>query len=413
MFRPDEIIVTKAVADELVTRRILDRCSGAHVRFADTNCPNDIKAASSVLSSATGLAERIAAGKKIMALVSTTDAIGVFTMPDPRMGCPHFRKLVLVSNGCPYHCEWCFLQGTYRDLFSFMAVRVRFDQIKKKILSFLRKPANRSKIILFNNGELQDSLALEHLTGAAETFIPFFGKLPNAYLFLLTKSENVEPILDLPHNGHTILAWSLNAAEVSQEFEIGAPSFENRLRAARQAQDAGYRVRIRLDPIVPLPGWERMYAAAIGEIFAKISPERVTIGTLRFEENFYRNRHAIIGERHPGSRLLREMERMQPMLPPMEVPTGKRTRQGTAATKIRVGKFSYPQELRAEIFRFAISEIRKHFRGPVALCKETADLWRAVGLDPHRCECVCQHDFADITTHPVGAESGNNARQTP
>jgi spore photoproduct lyase len=246
--------------------------------------------------------------------------------------------------------------------------------------------------VIFNNGELQDSLALEHLTGAAELFIPFFGGLPNGYLFLLTKSASVEPILRLPHNGHTIVGWSLNAAEVSQEFEIGAPCLEDRLQAARRAQEAGYRVRVRLDPIVPLPGWETMYAAAIGEIFAKTSPERVTIGTLRFEEGFHRNRHAIIGERHPGSRLLREMERMQPM----EVPIGKPAGRGRGLSKVSVGKISYPRTTRVEVFRFIIAEIRKHFAGPIALCKETRDVWREVSLDPSRCRCVCQFAEADL-----------------
>ena len=69
---------------------------------------------------------------------------------------------------------------------------------------------------------------------------------------MLTKSDNVDDILDLPHNGQTIIAWSMNNTMVSQKFEIGAPSFERRLAAARKVQEAGYRVRIRLDPIVPL-----------------------------------------------------------------------------------------------------------------------------------------------------------------
>jgi len=77
----------------------------------------------------------------------------------------------------------------------------------------------------------------------------------------------------------SILSWSLNSEEVSKEFEIGAPSFERRLQAARKVQEAGYRIRIRLDPIVPIPEWKTAYANTIHKIFENVNPESVTIGT--------------------------------------------------------------------------------------------------------------------------------------
>jgi spore photoproduct lyase len=413
MWQPNEIVVTKEVLDESVARRIIERCPGVPIRVAKTSLPRDIKGASQILSRTASLAENIAAGKHVLVLVPTTNnVVGEFEMADPRMGCPHFPKLVTVSNGCPFQCSWCFLKATYRGIFPFMAVHVRYDKIMKKIL---RHVSGASTPIMFNMGELQDGLALEHLTGAAQTLIPFFGRLPNAFLFLLTKCDSVEPVLDLPHNGHSIIAWSLNAAEVSRQFEIGAPSFERRLAAARRAQEAGYPIRVRLDPIVLLPGWQRMYADTIGRIFAEIAPQRITLGTLRFEEQFYKNREALVGQEAAGLRLLTEMKQMVPMLPPMEVPTGNRCKDGRPQMKTSVGKYSYPETLRVEIFRFAISEIRKHFAGPVALCKETVDVWRAVGLDPGRCACVCQYGAADLLRRDAGAVpiSSKNTGETP
>ncbi|MBL7211073.1 MAG: hypothetical protein ISS61_01705 [Desulfobacteraceae bacterium] len=110
--------------------------------------------------------------------------------------------------------------------------------------------------IMFNSGELADSLALEHLTRAGREFIPWFGKRKNGYLFMLTKSDNVNGILDLPHNGHTVVAWSMNNEAVSGKFEVGAPPFRRRLEAARKVEQAEYPLRIRLDPIVPIEGWK-------------------------------------------------------------------------------------------------------------------------------------------------------------
>ena len=34
---------------------------------------------------------------------------------------------------------------------------------------------------------------------------------------------------------------------------------------------------------------------------------------------------------------------------------------------------------------------------PVALCKESAEVWDALGLDRPQCRCVCQYDYKDLT----------------
>ena len=68
---------------------------------------------------------------------------------------------------------------------------------------------------------------------------------------MLTKLDNVDEILNLEHNNHTIMTWNSNNVAVSRKFEIGAPSFAQLPMAAQKAQSAGYSLKIRLDPIVP------------------------------------------------------------------------------------------------------------------------------------------------------------------
>jgi len=393
MFVPSEIIVVRSVLEDPVTRRVLAGCPGVPVRIVESNCPAEITRASRILCQAKTLADRIDAGKRVLALVSTPPAVELFEMPDPRVGCPHFLKLVLAGNGCPHRCAWCFLRATYRGLAPYLAVHVPMDDVLHRLRRHLRRA--RTPLIL-NIGELQDGLALEHLTGGLQRLIPFFAESENGFLFCLTKCDTDEPILGLPHRGHTILAWSVNAHEVSAAFEIGAPSFDQRLQAAHRAQAAGYRIRLRLDPVVPVPHWQHLYADAIRRIFAEITPELITIGTLRFEETFYKNRRALLGKGPTATHLLAEMEKMMPMLPPMMVPGGARRKDGSPKAKLSTGKHSYRPSIRIEIFRFVISEIRKHFDGPVALCKETIDVWQAVGLDPRRCACVCQYEEANL-----------------
>jgi len=157
---------------------------------------------------------------------------------------------------------------------------------------------------------------------------------------------------------------------------VGAPSFERRLEAVRKVQLAGYPVRARLDPIVPIPGWQDMYAETIRQIFGTISPERITLGTLRFEKGFVKIRKSLVSQ---GSDLLPIMQDMQPMF------EGKDG-----------GKYSFPEEERIKVFRFVIDEIRKYSRIPIALCKESPAAWDTLGLDLSNCQCVCQLDGANM-----------------
>jgi spore photoproduct lyase len=301
------------------------------------------------------------------------------------MVCPHFERLKLASNGCFYQCDWCYLKLTYRAAFPFITVRVQYDRIKEQ----LQKRLNQSREpVIFNSGELADSLSMEHLTRAGREFIPWFGQSKNGYLYMLTKSDNVDDILDLPHNGRTIIAWSINNNEVSKEFEIGAPSIERRLQAARKVQETGYPIRIRLDPIVPIPEWETAYANTVRRIFEKVNPESVTIGTLRFEEGFYKMRNTFFQSKE----LVKFVDGMVPMFDPKLFPGNKRSRSG---------KYSFSEEKRAEIFSFVIGEIRKYSDCSIALCKESATIWERVGLNLSKCQCACQLNPVDMSLKKV------------
>lgn len=382
-WKPSEIIIHESVREDPVTKHILSTWKGRPPVFISNSKPETIKAASQSLSEAPGeILTLITLGKQVMYISPAgNDAIDTFEIEDKRLMCPEFNRLKLASNGCYYNCDWCFLKATYRANQNYITVRVQYDKLKEQIT---KKLAKASGPVLFNTGELADSLSMEHLTKAAQTFIPFFGESENGYLYMLTKSTNVDDILKLKHNGHTILTWSLNANLVSNNYEIGAPDLASRLKAAKKAQQAGYRIRVRLDPVVPIMGWQHHYAGTIRRIFEEIKPERVTIGTLRFEEGFIRMKDSIIR----NDLLKKMMGSMEPMLEKVELEDGKKS----------VGKVSFPEALRIDMYKHAIQEIRKHSGCDIALCKETDDVWKAVGLDLKECKCVCQYDSADMIT---------------
>ena len=381
-WKPKEIIVNEKVKDDPVTEYVLRKCKEVPVRLVKSGTATTIVKASKVLKDTGTMLGKILAGKKVLYIGPTgNDVVDVFTMPDDRMICPHFDRLKLASNGCFYECDWCYLKLTYRAAFPFITIRPEYDKIERQISRRLQKSQTS---VIFNSGEMADSLALDHLTRAGREFIPWFGRSGNGYLFMLTKSDNVDDILDLDHNGHTIVAWSMNNAAVSRKYEIGAPSFRRRLAAARKVQEAGYPLRIRLDPIVPSEDWENAYAKTIKEIFSSVSPERITLGTLRFEKGFYNMRNTIFTT---GPELPRLLDKMQPMFPPKLFPGNKHP---------KGGKYSFSESKRGEIFKFAIKEIRKYSDCRIALCKESADVWEKVGLDLSHCRCACQLDSAEM-----------------
>jgi spore photoproduct lyase len=383
-WKPSEIIINRKVEGDPVTQSIIAQCHEIPIKFISDADPKSVVQTSEILSaSGSGMLNKILAGKRVLFIApAAIGTVDTFSMPDDRILCPHFNRLKLASNGCFYQCDWCYLKLTYRAAFPFITVRAEYDRIINQIE---KKLSTNSETIIFNSGELADSLALEHLTGAGRKFIPWFGTTENGYLFMLTKSDKVDNILDLQHNGHTIIAWSMNNEWVSRKFEIGAPPFERRLNAARKVQEVGYPLRIRLDPIVPFDGWQRAYAETIKAIFEKVRPERVTLGTLRFEDEFYKMRNSIFTS---GSDLPAILKNMQPMFEPKLFPGKKRP---------SIGKWSFTEEKRIEIFKWAIKEIRKYSDCKIALCKESANVWDCLDLDRSECSCVCQLDYADMS----------------
>ena len=382
-WKPKEIIVHENVRNDPVSIYFIQQCPGVPVKYTDSGIPKKIVQRSDILSHAgSSMLEKILAGKQVVYIAPATRVVDVFTMPDDRIVCPQFDRLKLSSNGCFYQCDWCYLKLTYRAAFPFITIRAQYDKIKEQLRKRLSKTTGP---IIFNSGELADSLSMEHLTRAGRAFIPWFADSDNGYLFMLTKSDHVDDILNLPHNNRTTIAWSMNNESVSRKFEIGAPPFERRLDAAVKVQKAGYPVRIRLDPIVPFEGWRKAYSETIKQIFSNIFPDRVTLGTLRFEGGFYNMRNTIFTS---GPALLNLIEKMEPMFSPKRF---------SGLKKPKSGKYSFSEDKRTEIFGFVHNEIRKYSDCKIALCKESASVWKKLKMPLSRCSCVCQLDYADMT----------------
>mgnify|MGYP000868652637 CR=1 FL=1 len=172
MFIPKEIIVNEKVKNNPETKYILEKCPGVSVKYVKNGKANTIINASDILKNAGDtMLEKIIDGKQVLYIAPPGPGlVDQFQMPDDRMLCPHFDRLRFGSNACPYFCDWCYLKLTYRAAFPFMTVYVDYPRIERQLQKRLDQTNDP---VIFNSGELGDSLTFEHLTGAAQHFIPW------------------------------------------------------------------------------------------------------------------------------------------------------------------------------------------------------------------------------------------------
>jgi spore photoproduct lyase len=276
--------------------------------------------------------------------------------------CAKFYKLTSYNN-CNFWCEYCYLYLTFRNA-PISTHFVNYERMFKEIAIFDRKNIP-DPLRMLNLGELGDPLAVDDITGFSKEVIPFVThETTKTKLLFLTKSDCIDNLIGLDHGGRTVISFSVNTEKVHQYLEHRTPGPLKRLEAARKVQDAGYEVRLRIDPVFEYSTWEADYRALVERIFTIVAPARITIGEYRPSAGLIHH----IEDRFPDTRLLKI--------------------NGTLVAE--AGKLRYPRDTRLKMFRTIVDSIRKHDQKiQVALCKENASVWRNVGLDAKSLCCNC------------------------
>ncbi len=270
--------------------------------------------------------------------------------------CPHFLELKW-SYGCPYSCSWCYLQGTYRwPQFKKHGSNINpVIKNKNKIEEHLGLISQNGHKELLNAGELADSLMLDWLP----KFLDNTSLGMNKVLFV-TKSNQVDYLVENKERlkEKVVISFSLNAAPVAMKWERGAPNVSERIKAAERVSEAGYIVRIRIDPMVPIQNWEYHYKQLLDEIFEKFVPERLTVGSLR-------GLQSTINHARDKSWVLYLKE------------------------KSNWGK-KIPLEMRLKLYSEMMAYIKSKYNySNIAFCKETVEVWNRLGLDYKEIHCNC------------------------
>jgi len=265
---------------------------------------------------------------------------------------------------CPYDCKYCYLAGTPGVKFSpTVKVFLNFEQILSQIDKVARQLTEPTAFYL---GKLQDSLALDNLTGYSKIIVPFFARQKYARMTMLTKSDNVENLVGLEHNGHTILSWSLNPPEISEMFETNVPSISERISAMQKCAKAGFPVRAVVMPIIPVENWQQIYPDFLKSLLMNIKLDRITLGQICSYSTAMQLTEKKLGRRNVISDQLEK-------------------------AKSPDGRVRFPNQLRVDVYKHLIEYIRQQRPDlQVGLCLEEKTIFKALGMEVAvgRCNCV-------------------------
>ena len=165
-----------------------------------------------------------------------------------------------LAEGCPAHCQYCYLAGSLQGP-PVIRVFANLPQILANTTSYEQLDNATS----FEVSCYTDPLGIEHLTGSLAECIRHFGTRQDGYLRWVSKFDNVDSLLELPHNGRTRCRVSVNAAPISGRFEGGTASVGARLEALRKLAlprsqgGGGYPVGLVIAPIMDMDDWELHY----------------------------------------------------------------------------------------------------------------------------------------------------------
>jgi spore photoproduct lyase len=188
---------------------------------------------------------------------------------------------------CVYDCRYCFLQGMYRS--AHYVVFVNYDDFFADIAA--TTAAGDRQPSWFFSGYDCDSLAMEPVTGFIEAALPVFTRLPQAQLEIRTKSTQIRSLSAAEPIANCVVAFSFTPDEISRAVEHKVPSVDKRIRAMEKLQRQGWRIGLRLDPLIYTDGFERQYRQLIESLFARIDADSlhsVSVGEFRLPKDFFR-----------------------------------------------------------------------------------------------------------------------------
>jgi spore photoproduct lyase len=242
---------------------------------------------------------------------------------------------------CIYDCEYCFLQGKHMSAHYLLFVNYEdfFVEIKKEINK------NRLEKTYFFSGYDCDSLAFDGITGFIESFLPIFQKNKNGILELRTKSTQINKILKYKPIDNCIIAFSFTPENISKLIEHKTPSVKKRIVAMKKLANAGWKLGLRFDPIIPACNFAKIYENLFKNIATNIDEKNlhsISFGMMRFPKKMFKK----MNKENSNKRIL------------------------SLTLENRKGIYSYNEKMENKLENIIVSKLKKYMKNtPIYNCK--------------------------------------------
>jgi spore photoproduct lyase len=244
--------------------------------------------------------------------------------------------------GCPASCQYCYLQSN-PNIKPFARVYANVEEILQNNEKYINQ--NKPKITSFELASTSDPLSVEHLTGSVKKAIEFFAQQEYGRLRLVTKFAYVDTLLDIEHNRHTKIRFSINSKYVVDKFEFNVSPLMERLEAAQKVYDANYPLGFIIAPIYYYENYKEEYAELLDMLRDKIkNPDNAEITFELIQHRFTTKAMDTILARFPNTEIDFSMENRQQKWGPYGV-----------------YKYVYKKDISSDMKEFMISEIKRRF----------------------------------------------------
>ena len=184
---------------------------------------------------------------------------------------------------CVYDCEYCYLQGVYSsgNIVIFVDIEKVFEEVEELY--------NKLKTLYLCISYDTDLLAIENICGFSEKWYYFIEDKKDLKIELRTKSGNIDKFLNLKPLDNFIIAFTLSPENLALKNEKYTASFKNRVKAIKELQEKGWKVRICIDPLIYSDNFEKNYRQMIEYLFNEIDKEKVidvSIGVFRISKEY-------------------------------------------------------------------------------------------------------------------------------
>lgn len=212
-----------------------------------------------------------------------------------------------LATSCPGFCEYCYLQTTLGPK-PVLRVYVNIEEILAQAQTYIdeRSP----EITIFEGAATSDPIPVEYLTGSLKRSIEFFARTALGRFRFVTKFADVDSLLQVPHNGHTEIRFSLNTQTIIGQYEKGTAPLKERIEAARKIASADYPLGFLIAPIITYDNWKEEYSQVIAELASLLSDSANPSFEL-ITHRFTKKAKSNIEQVFPGSTLPMDEEERQ------------------------------------------------------------------------------------------------------